>query len=142
MNLVAPFANPTDAEIRRRLAEVKTIAVVGLSDDPGRSSFGVSEYMQETGHRIIPVNPRVAEVLGERAHPRLADVPGPVDLVNIFRRAELCGVHVDEAIACGARGVWMQLGVIDVEAAERARKAGLWVVMDRCLMVEHRRLVR
>ncbi len=118
----------------------KTIAVVGLSSDPLKPSHGVSEYMQRAGYRIIPVNPNETEVLGEKAYPTLADVPEPVDIVNIFRRPALAGAVVDEAIARGAKAVWMQVGVVNEEAAERARVAGLSVVMDHCIMVEHRRL--
>jgi predicted CoA-binding protein len=121
------------------LNECRTIAVVGLSSNPMRASYGVARYLQRQGYRIIPVNPNETEVLGERAYPHLADVPDKFDLVDIFRRSEEAGQHVDEAIRLGARAVWMQDGVIDREAAERALKAGLLVVMDDCILREHSR---
>jgi predicted CoA-binding protein len=104
-----------------------------------RPSYGVSEYMQEQGYRIIPVNPNEAEVLGEKAYARLEDVPVPVEIVNIFRRPEFVPELVDAAIRIGVKAVWMQQGVVHREAAEKARAAGLEVVMDRCILVEHRR---
>lgn len=119
------------------LDEAKTIAVVGLSSDATRASNSVSRYMQARGYRIIPVNPNEHEVLGEKAYARLEDVPEKVELVNIFRRSEEAGRHVDEAIQIGARGVWLQEGVVDEEAAQRALEAGLAVVMDRCILKEH-----
>jgi uncharacterized protein len=119
------------------LRDTKTIAVVGLSSDPSRPSNSVSRYLQSNGYRIIPVNPNEPEVLGEKAYTRLEDVLDSVDLVDIFRRSEEAGLHVDEAIRIGARGVWLQEGVIDEEAAQRALEAGLAVVMDRCIMKEH-----
>jgi predicted CoA-binding protein len=119
------------------LDEAKTIAVVGLSSDAGRASNNVSRYMQSHGYRIIPINPNEASVLGEKAYARLEDVPEKIDLVDIFRRSEEAGQHVDEAIRIGARGVWLQEGVIDEAAARRALDAGLAVVMDRCILKEH-----
>jgi len=123
--------------IDRILTETKTIAVVGLSSDGTRASNSVSRYMQSNGYRIIPVNPNEATVLGEKSYARLEDVPDKIDLVDIFRRSEEAGQHVDEAIRIGARGVWLQEGVIDEEAARRAIEAGLDVVMDRCILKEH-----
>ncbi len=125
--------------IRRILDECRTIAVVGLSSNPIRPSHGVARYMQQHGYRILPINPNETDVLGEKAYAELADLPEPVDLVNIFRRSEEAGHHVDEAIRLGARAVWLQEDVIDEAAAERAAAAGLWVVMDRCLLKEHLR---
>jgi len=119
------------------LSEMKTIAVVGLSSDPSRPSNSVSSYMQSHGYRMIPINPNETSVLGERAYARLGDVGQKIDLVNIFRRSEEAGHHVDEAIRLGARGVWLQEGVIDEAAARRALDAGLCVVMDRCILKEH-----
>ena len=119
------------------LDEMKTIAVVGLSSDASRASNGVSRYMQSHGYRIIPINPNEASVLGEKAYSRLEDVPEKIDLVDIFRRSEEAGQHVDEAIRLGARGVWLQEGVIDEAAARRALDAGLAVVMNRCILKEH-----
>ncbi|HXU35440.1 MAG TPA: CoA-binding protein [Blastocatellia bacterium] len=119
------------------LDEMKTIAVVGLSSDASRASNGVSRYMQAHGYRIIPINPNEASVLGERSYSRLEDVPEKIELVDIFRRSEEAGQHVDEAIRLGARGVWLQEGVVDEAAARRALDAGLSVVMNRCLLKEH-----
>ena len=123
--------------IKRILDEYKNIAVVGLSSNPIRPSYGVSRYMQQHGYRIIPVNPNETEVLGEPAYATLRDVPGPLELVDIFRRSEDAGAIVDEAIALGAKAVWLQEGVIDETAAQRALDAGLLVVMDRCILKEH-----
>jgi uncharacterized protein len=119
------------------LDEAKTIAVVGLSSDTSRASNSVSRYMQSHGYRIIPINPNEASVLGEKAYSRLEDVPEKIDLVDVFRRSEEAGQHVDEAIRIGARGVWLQEGVVDEGAARRALDAGLAVVMDRCILKEH-----
>jgi predicted CoA-binding protein len=128
--------------ISRMLNELKTIAVVGLSSDASRASNSVSRYMQSHGYRIIPVNPNETSVLGERSYARVEDVPERIDLVDIFRRSDQAGRHVDEAIRVGARGVWLQEGVIDEEAARRALSAGLLVAMDRCILKEHLKLVR
>jgi uncharacterized protein len=119
------------------LRSARTIAVVGLSNNPRRPSYGVARYLQRAGYRIIPVNPNVAEVLGERAYARLSELPGPVDVVEVFRRSEFVGPVVDEAIAIGASAVWLQDGVVDEAAAARARAAGLDVVMDDCMMRRH-----
>jgi uncharacterized protein len=124
-------------EIDNMLLEARTIAVVGLSSDASRASNSVSRYMQSNGYRIIPVNPNEVSVLGEKAYARLEDVPEKIDLVDIFRRSEEAGNHVDEAIRIGARGVWLQEGVIDDRAAQRALDAGIAVVMDRCILKEH-----
>jgi len=132
----------TDAEIIELLRAAKTIAVVGLSNKPWRPSFGVSEYMQSQGYRVIPVNPNVGETLGVHAYERLEDVPEKIDIVNIFRRAQFAGPIVDSAIRLGVRCVWMQEGVHDEQAAARAREAGLGVVMDRCILKDHRRLLK
>lgn len=122
------------------LQSSQTIAVVGLSDNRYRASHGVSAYMQKQGYRIIPVNPEVTTVLGETAYPDLDSVPEKIDIVNVFRRPEFVPAIVEAAIRVGARAVWMQQGVIHEEAAEQARKAGLFVVMDRCILQEHQRL--
>ena len=123
-----------------RLRGAKTIAVVGLSGRRFRPSHGVAEYLQRAGYRVIPVNPRETEVLGEKAYPDLASVPLPVDIVDIFRRSEHVPEIVEEAIRIGAKMVWMQEGVIHEDAARSALATGLKVVMDRCILKEHRRL--
>ena len=128
--------------IRQILDECKTIAVVGLSSNPMRPSNGVARYMQRAGYRVSPVNPNETVVLEEKAYPALADVPLQVDLVDVFRRSDQAGAAVDEAIRAGARAVWLQEGVIDHAAAQRALDAGLLVVMDRCWLKEHARLRR
>jgi uncharacterized protein len=126
-------ADPADKILR----SARTIAVVGLSANPRRPSYGVARYLQRAGYRIIPVNPNVSEVLGERAYASLSELPGPVDVVEVFRRSEFAGAIVDEAIAIGAAAVWLQDGVVDEAAGERARTAGLDVVMDDCMMRRH-----
>jgi len=122
-----------DESISEILASAKNIAVVGLSSNPYRSSFGVSESLQSSGYRVIPVNPNETKVLGEKAYAHLEDVPEKIDIVDIFRRSEYVSDIVDSAIRIGARAIWMQEGVEDAEAAERARHAGIFVVMDRCI---------
>jgi predicted CoA-binding protein len=120
------------------LQRAKTIAVVGLSSNPLRPSHGVTAYMQSHGYRIIPVNPRIEESLGEKAYATLSDVPEKIDIVNIFRRSEFVEVIVDEAIRLKVPAIWMQEDVIHEKAAEKARQAGIFVVMDRCILKEHR----
>jgi predicted CoA-binding protein len=122
------------------LRSAKTIAVVGLSSRRSRPSYGVSEYMQSRGYRIIPVNPNETEVLGEKAYASLDEIPGHVDIVDVFRRSEFVPEIVDAAIRIGANGVWMQEGVVNDDAAARARAAGLEVVMDHCILKEHRKM--
>lgn len=123
------------------LRTFKKIAVVGLSSSRWRPSYGVSEYMQASGYRIIPVNPKETEVLGEKAWGTLEEIPEPVDLVNVFRQARFVPEIVEAAIRIGAKGVWMQEGVVHEEAAARARDAGLEVVMDHCILKEHRKML-
>ena len=137
----ATFAPPSDEQIAELLRTAHTIAVVGLSSRPFRASGGVSRFLQANGYRIIPVNPNEREVLGEKAYARLEDVPEKIDIVDVFRRPEFVPEIVDAAIRIGARAVWMQEGVINEPAAERARRAGLLVVMDLCILKEHRRLL-
>ena len=124
--------------IRELLTSAKTIAVIGLSANPLRASHGVSAYMQERGYRIIPVNPNILEALGEDAYPSLLDVPDKIDIVNIFRRPELVEEIVDQAIQKKVPAVWMQEGVINQRAADKAKRSGIYVVMDRCILQEHR----
>jgi hypothetical protein len=123
--------------IQNILERGKVLAVVGLSSKPHRPSYGVARYMQLAGYHIIPVNPNEEKVLGEKSYARLEDVPVQVDVVNIFRRSEFVPAIVESAIAVGAWAVWMQESVINEQAAERAREAGLQVVIDRCLLKEH-----
>ena len=132
----------TDAEIRDLLASARTIAMVGASDRPDRPSHGVMAALQGHGYRVLPVNPQItgAHVLGEFVWRDLAQIGEPIDIVDIFRRSDAAGAIVDEAIAAGAKAVWMQLGVVDAAAAARAEAAGLKVVMDRCPKAEIRRL--
>lgn len=131
----------TDKDIKRTLKEYKTIAVVGLSQNEDRPSYNVAKYLKSQGYMIIPVNPNAREVLGEVSYPDLKSIPEKVDIVDIFRRSEDVLPVVDEAIAIGAKVVWMQEGIINQEAAERARKAGLEVIMDRCMLKEHMKLI-
>ncbi|MGB0036649.1 MAG: CoA-binding protein [Candidatus Acidiferrales bacterium] len=132
-------SNPATSEdpVAQLFKTSKTIAVVGLSNRRVRPSYGVAEYMKTAGYRIIPVNPNESEVFGEKSYPRLEDIPERVDIVNIFRRTEFIAAVVDSAIRIKARAIWMQEGVIDEEAAERARRAGLFVIMDSCILKEH-----
>jgi uncharacterized protein len=131
-----PLATADD--IRHVLLDLRVWAVVGCSPDPFRASHGVAEFLQRIGKRVIPINPECDEILGERCYPSLADVPDDagIEVVDVFRRSAQAGVHVDEAVAIGAKAVWLQLGVIDEAAAARARQAGLAVVMDRCPKIE------
>jgi predicted CoA-binding protein len=124
------------------LREARTIAVVGLSANRFRASHGVAAYLQRVGYKVIPVNPTLDEVLGERSYPSLDEVPDPVDIVNIFRRPEHVPEIVEAAIRKGAKAIWMQEGVVHDEAAGRAREAGLFVEMDRCIMQVHMREIR
>jgi len=135
-----PLTNPQD--IATLLERTRTIALVGISDRPDRASYNVMAFLQDHGYRVLPVNPQIAgeHVHGEFVWARLSDIGVPIDLVDIFRRSEAAGEVVDEAIAVGAKGVWMQLGVIDGAAAARAEAAGLQVVMDRCPAIEIPRL--
>lgn len=122
----------------RILREAKTIAVVGLSSNPDRSSYGVASYLQKHGYRIIPVNPNEQEVLGEPAYPRLEDIPFPIDAVDVFRRADQTPDVVRSAVAIGAKAVWLQLGILNEESRRLAEEAGLLYVEDTCMAVAHR----
>ncbi|MGC2332498.1 MAG: CoA-binding protein [Candidatus Acidiferrales bacterium] len=135
-----PARPPESAAVDPASEILKTshiIAVVGLSNRPYRPSYGVAQYLQSVGYRVIPVNPTATEILGERSYARLEDIPEHVDIVDIFRRSEFVPAIVESAIHIGARGVWMQEGVIHAEAAERARRAGLFVIMNTCILKEH-----
>ncbi len=131
---------PAIETIQDLLGKSKVIAVVGLSDSPLRPSHGVSAYMQSHGYRIIPVNPDVEYVLGEKAYESLKDIPEKIDIVNIFRRSEFVPEIVDQAIELKVPAVWMQEGVVHEAAAQKARQAGIFVVMDKCILKEHRRI--
>jgi len=135
-----PVANATSAGVRLILTTAGTVAVVGLSDKPDRESYRVAAYLQQQGFKIIPINPNVAEVLGEKACASLLAVREPVDIVDIFRKPEFVPGLVAEAIVIRARAVWMQKGIVHNAAAEKARQAGLKVVLNKCIMVEHQGL--
>ncbi|MHB1307836.1 MAG: CoA-binding protein [Limisphaerales bacterium] len=135
-----PSQNATSDEVRDILKDARTIAVVGLSDKLDRDSHHVAAYLQQHGYRIIPVNPNAQEILGERCYPSLREIPVPVEVVDIFRRADAVPAIVEDALAIGAKVVWMQDGIVHNAAADRARAAGLKVVMSKCLLREHRRL--
>lgn len=130
------FENPSRDQIREILQRSTNIAVVGLSDDPSKTSHMVSEAMQQKGYRIIPVNPKAKSILGEKVYPTLADVPEPIDIVNVFRRPEHTPPIAAEAVAVGAKVLWLQLGIENDEAASIAEEGGLTVIMDRCIKVE------
>jgi len=136
------MAAPTDAQIADLLRTARVIAVVGLSSKKWRASYGVSEFLQSVGYRIIPVNPKEKEVLGEKSYARLEDIPEKPDVVDVFRRSEAVPEIVDSAIRIGAKAVWMQEGVAHEAAAARARQAGLLVVQDTCILKDHHRLLK
>jgi uncharacterized protein len=133
---------PSQDAIADLLQRSKTIAVVGLASSPLRPSYGVSAYMQQHGYRIIPVNPNITESLGERSYPSLLDVPEKIDIVNVFRRPEFVPSVVDQAIQIKAPVLWLQETVVHEGAAEKARQAGIYVVMDLCILKEHRRRMK
>jgi hypothetical protein len=134
-----PGQNAGSDAMQQLLARARTVAIVGLSPKPQRDSHQVAAYLQQHGYRVIPVTPKAVEILGEPCYPSLLEVPGPVDLVNIFRKPEAVPEIVEAAIAICAGAVWMQVGIVHNAAADRARAAGLTVVMNRCIMVEHRK---
>lgn len=134
------FENPSAEARRALLKRVKSIAVVGLSPDPSRPSHEVARAMREFGFRIVPVHPLATEVLGERAYRRLSDIPSPVDLVNVFRRAQFIDAVVDECLALGLKALWIQEGIVNEAAAQRAREGGMVVVMDRCIYRDYKQL--
>ena len=140
MKVLLPDGAPPSADpIFDILTKYKAIAVVGLSSNPARPSYGVTEYMQSSGYHIIPVNPNETDVLGEPSYPRLEDAPQKIEIVDVFRRPEEVAPVVDAAIRVGAKVIWMQLGIANEAAAEKARAAGITVVMDACMLVEHKK---
>jgi predicted CoA-binding protein len=130
-----------DADMTRLLKESKTVAVVGLSDSPGRASYGVARFLQAQGYRVIPVNPALTEVLGEKCYARIEDIPGEIDIVDIFRKSEFVGEVVMDALTKRPRCIWMQEGVVHHDGAKMAEAAGVAVVMDRCILKELARLL-
>jgi predicted CoA-binding protein len=130
-------ANPSDAELKRLLTEATTIAMVGASSNPDKASHGIMQKLQSVGYRVIPVNPRETEVLGERSYPSLIDVPERIDIVDVFRRAEDTPGIADDAVTIGAKALWLQTGIVSEDAAARAKAGGLIVVMDACIGATH-----
>jgi predicted CoA-binding protein len=128
-------------DLRELLAKAKVIAVVGHSDKPYRTSYRIANYLRDAGYKVYPVNPTLSAIDGQPCYPNLASVPEPIDIVDVFRRSEYLAEVIDESISVGAKAVWAQLGVVDEEAAKKADKAGLGVVMDRCIMVDHELLL-
>jgi uncharacterized protein len=135
------FANPSDEAVAAFLRRMRRVAVVGISDRPDRASHGIARFLAGCGYEVVGVNPQLRETLGLPVYPTLAAAPGPFDLVDVFRRSEAVPAIVDEAIAAGAGGLWLQEGVVHAGAAARARAAGLFVVMDRCIYKEWLRLL-
>lgn len=136
------YTEPSDALIQTLLTSARTIAVVGLSDNPARPSHDVAAYMQRHGYRIVPITPKAGVILGEQSYPDLVSVPFEIDIVNIFRRPELVGPHVDEAVEVDAKAVWLQLGIRNDDAVAPASGVGVDVIQDRCIKIEHMRLRR
>ena len=130
-------ANPSEQELRQLLTDATVIAMVGASSDPDKASNGIMCKLQHAGYRVIPVNPTETEILGERSYPSLLDVPERIDIVDVFRRAEDTPAIADEAVTIGAKALWLQTGIVSEEAAARARKGGLIVVMDACIGASH-----
>jgi predicted CoA-binding protein len=130
-------SNPSDQELKELLTNATTIAIVGASSDPDKASYGIMQKLQKAGYKVIPVNPRETEILGERSYPSLIDVPDRIDIVDVFRRAEEAPAIADDAVNIGARALWLQTGITSEEAAERAKAGGLKVVMDLCIGATH-----
>ena len=126
-------ANPSDSELKQLLSDATTIAIVGASSNPDKESYGIMQKLQRSGYRVIPVNPRETEILGERSYPSLINVPERIDIVDVFRRAEDTPGIADEAVTIGAKALWLQTGIVSEDAAARAKAGGLTVVMDRCI---------
>jgi predicted CoA-binding protein len=140
MNEACPLPTPpseSEDAVIRKLLKAKRIAIIGLSDDPSRISHGIGQYLQSVGYRIVPVNPKHEEVLGEKCYARLEDVPGKIDLINVFRRPGFCADVAKSAVAIGAGGMWLQSGIKNAEAKQIAEKSNLPYIENRCIMVEH-----
>lgn len=137
-----PHTNPSDDQLRQLLSSTTTIAIVGASGNSEKPSYDIMQRLQRSGYRVIPVNPRETEILGERAYPSLADVPERIDIVDVFRRPEDTPPIADEAVAIGAKALWLQHGIASEEAADRAAGSGLIVVMDRCIGEASERLIK
>jgi predicted CoA-binding protein len=131
------YANPPDPELKRLLTEATTIAMVGASSNPEKASYGIMQKLQKAGYRVIPVNPRETEILGERSYPSLIDVPERIDIVDVFRRPEDAPSIADDAVTIGAKALWLQEGIVSEDAAARAQAGGLIVVMDKCIGATH-----
>jgi predicted CoA-binding protein len=131
------YANPSDAELKQLLTDATTIAMVGASSNPETASHGIMQKLQSVGYRVIPVNPRETEILGERSYPSLVDIPERIDIVDVFRRAEDTPGIADEAVTIGAKALWLQSGIVSEDAAARAKAGGLTVVMDVCIGATH-----
>jgi predicted CoA-binding protein len=129
--------NPSDQELKQLLTEATTIAMVGASSNPEKASHGIMQKLQHAGYRVIPVNPRETEILGERSYPSLLDIPERIDIVDVFRRAEDTPAIADEAVTIGAKALWLQTGIVNEDAAARAKQGGLMVVMDACIGATH-----
>ena len=142
MNEPATILDMLGNPAKGRPPEPPTLAVIGLSNDPAKASHSVSAYMQQHGYRILPVNPGISDALGEPAYASLADLPFKPDVVNVFRLPKFIPAIVDEMMALGLKNLWVQLGIVNMEAATRAEQAGIRVVMDRCILIEHARLTR
>jgi predicted CoA-binding protein len=142
MQCELPEHNPASEKIKAILEKYKTVAIVGLSPKPERDSHKVGKYLKDHGYRIVPVNPGQKEILGEKCYPNLKAVPFPIDIVDIFRRPEAIPPVVDDAIEVGAEVVWMQLGIVHNQAADMARRAGLEVVMNKCIKIEHMNMLK
>jgi predicted CoA-binding protein len=131
------YANPSDADLKQLLTDATTIAMVGASSNPDKTSYGIMQKLQQVGYHVIPVNPHETEVLGERAYPSLTEVPDRIDIVDVFRRAEDTPGIADEAVTIGAKALWLQTGIANEDAAARAKAGGLLVVMDTCIGATH-----
>jgi predicted CoA-binding protein len=130
-------SNPTDSELRQILTDARTIAMVGASSNPEKAAHGIMGRLQSVGFRVIPVNPRETEILGEKSYPSLKEIPEPIDIVDVFRRPEDTPTIADEAVAIGAKVLWLQAGIVSEDAAARAEEGGLKVVMDACISATH-----